>query len=191
MRRLEIAPLIVALGALVLLVSLFLEWYGNLTAWEAFEVADVLMAALAIAALVTAVGLIAPEVAYVDRRWLLPIVLGLALLVIAEILSPPPSAGDEYPETGAWMAFAAAFVMLAGTVLSVGRVSLQVAYEAREARQRVAAVDHRPPPTETGQVVARPAPREDDPHTGATEALPGETAGGATTGEPGRGGGKT
>ena len=52
MRRFDIGPLIVAVGSLVLLVSLFLDWYGGETAWGAFEVADVLIAALALAALV-------------------------------------------------------------------------------------------------------------------------------------------
>ena len=56
MRRFDIGPLIVAVGSLVLLVSLFLDWYGDQTAWGAFEVADVLMAALAVAALVAAAG---------------------------------------------------------------------------------------------------------------------------------------
>ena len=186
MRRLEIAPLIVALAALVLLVSLFLDWYGNLTAWEAFEVADVLMAALALATLVTAAGLIAPAIAYMDRRWLLPLALALALLVVAEILSPPPAAGDEYPESGAWIAFGAAFVMLAGTVLTVMRVSLQLAFEGREPRQRVAAVDHRPPATETGPIVARPAPPAADA-TGETEVLPQDTAGAEAAPQPKRG----
>ena len=172
MRRLEIGPIIVALAALVLLVSLFLDWYGDLTAWEAFEVADVLMAVLALAALATAIGLLAPVLAYLDRRWLLPLVLGLTLLVVAEILSPPPAAGDEYPEVGAWIAFAAAFVMLAGTVLTVGRVSVQVAFERREPRQRVAAVDHRPPPTEAGRPVPRPGAAGD---TGETDVLPQST----------------
>ena len=59
MRRFDIGPLIVAVGSLVLLVSLFLDWYGGETAWGAFEVADVLIAALAIAALVASIGMIA------------------------------------------------------------------------------------------------------------------------------------
>ena len=46
-RRFEVGPLLVALGAAILLVSLFLEWYGTLTAWEAFEVVEVLLAVLA------------------------------------------------------------------------------------------------------------------------------------------------
>jgi len=172
MKRFELGPLIVALGSLVLLVSLFLDWYGDQTAWQAFEVTDVLIAALAVLALAAAVGLVAPELAYVDRRWLPGAVLAVAVLVIAQILSPPPSVGGADPQPGAWIGFAAALVMLAGAVVSLGRVSFSVAIEGREP-QRVAAVDHRPPTTETGSAVK---PARD---TGATEPLKGETGAGS------------
>jgi hypothetical protein len=170
MRRIDIGPLIIAVGSLVLLVSLFLDWYGDQKAWEAFEVTDVLIAALAVAALVAAVGLIAAEVSYVDRRWLPGLVLALTVLVVAEILSPPPTVGGADPQTGAWLAFASVLAMLIGTVLSMGRVSFSFAIEGREPRHRVAAVDHRPPTTEAGAPVE---PREE---TAATEALPDDGA---------------
>jgi hypothetical protein len=152
MRRFEIGPLIVAVGSLVLLVSLFLEWYGDATAWDAFELADVLLAALALLALVAAVGHVAPELPYLESRWLPVAVGGAAILVIAEVINPPPAAAGLDLDTGAWMAFASALVMVAGAVLSLGRVSFSVAIEGREP-QRVSAVDHRPPPTESGPVV--------------------------------------
>ena len=167
MRRFEIGPLIVAVGSLVLLVSLFLDWYGDLNAWGAFEVTDVLLAALALAALVAAVGLIVPELGFLDRRWLLASVFAITILVVAAILSPPPSVGGADPQTGAWIGFAAALVMLAGAVLSLWRVSFSVAIEGREPRQRVSAVDHRPPTTETGAVVERDAT---EPTAAAEEA---------------------
>jgi hypothetical protein len=157
MRRLEIGPLIVAVGSLVLLVSLFLNWYGDLSAWGVFELTDVLLAALALTAFVAALGLIAPELAWLDRRWLLIAVFASVVIVIAQILSPPPAAAGADPQTGAWIGFAAALVMLAGAVLSLGRVSFSVAIEGREPRRRVSAVDHRPPTTETGAVVERDA----------------------------------
>jgi hypothetical protein len=171
MRRIDIGPLIIAVGSLVLLVSLFLDWYGDQTAWEAFELADVLMAALAVAALVAAAGLIAAELAFLDSRWLLGIVLALTVLVVAEILSPPPTVGGADPQTGAWIAFASVLLMLTGTVLSMGRVSFSFAIEGREPRHRVAAVDHRPPTTEAGAPVG-----QRDEGTVATEALPADGA---------------
>jgi len=186
MRRFEIGPVIVALGSLALLVSLFLDWYGDQTAWQAFEISDLLLAALALLALVAAAGLIAPEVPYLDRRWIPAAVLALAVLVIAQILSPPPSVGGADPQPGAWIGFGAALVMLAGALLSVGKVSFSVAIEGRDARQRVAAVDHRPPTTETGSVVSRPGA---DDHTDVTEAVPDTDADAEAAARP-KGGGR-
>ena len=152
MRRFEVGPILVALGALVLLVSLFLDWYGALTAWEAFEVVEVLLGSLAVAALVIAVGQLMPDLEYVDRRWLPLVVLAVAVLVAAEIVDPPPAAGGEDPATGAWLAFGAALVMFAGTVLTFGRVRFAVSVEGRETRERVSVVDHRQDTTETAAV---------------------------------------
>jgi hypothetical protein len=156
-RRFEMGPLLVAVGALLLLVSLFLDWYGPLSAWDAFEVVDVLLAALAVLSLVAAVGTLLPDVAYVERRWLPGIALAVAVLVAAEIIDPPPAAADLTADTGAWIGFAGAVVMVAGAVLSLGRVSVSVSVQEREYRQRVATVDERQQTTETGAVVA-PAP---------------------------------
>jgi hypothetical protein len=171
-RRFEMGPLLVALGALLLLVSLFLDWYGPLSAWDAFEVVDVLLAALGVLALAGGLGTLArDDIALVDRRWLPGIVLAVAVLVIAEIIDPPPAAADLSPDTGAWLAFAGAIVMLIGAVLSLGRVSVSVSVAEREYRQRVAAVDERQQTTETGAVVApaaTAAPAADEP-TAPTE----------------------
>jgi hypothetical protein len=77
------------------------------------------------------------------------IVLAVAILVAAELIDPPPAAGAEQLEQGAWLAFAAALVMLAGAVLTVGRISFAIAVEGRETRERVAVLDHRQDTTET------------------------------------------
>jgi hypothetical protein len=151
-RRFEVGPILVALGAIVLLVSLFLDWYGALTAWDAFEVVEVLLATLAVTAVVIAIGLLAPDLEYVERRWLPLVVLGVVLLVAAEIVNPPPTAGDLTPTTGAWLAAGSAVVMFAGAVLSFGRVSFAVSVEGRDLRERVAVVDHRQDTTESAAV---------------------------------------
>jgi SNF family Na+-dependent transporter len=151
-RRFEVGPILVALGAIVLLVSLFLDWYGGLTAWEAFEVVEVMLAALAVTALVIAAGLLAPGIEYVERRWMPAVVLGILLLVAAEIVDPPPAAGDQAPTTGAWLAIGSALVMFAGAVLTFGRVSFAVSVEDRDVRERVAVVDHRQDTTESAAV---------------------------------------
>jgi hypothetical protein len=157
-RRFDIGPFVLALGALVLLVSLFLTWFDGavaLNAWEAFEITDLLLAALAIAAFVAAVGLITPSVDYVDRRFVPWIVGAVVVLVVDQLIRPPAGLSNAHLDTGAWLAFGAAIVMLVGAVLSLTKVSFAVAVEGRDRRRRVAAVDHRPPPTETGAPVAR------------------------------------
>jgi hypothetical protein len=151
-RRFEVGPILVALAALVLLVSLFLDWYGALTAWEAFEVVEVLLGSLAVTALVIAVGQLIPDLEYVERRWLPAVVLAIAVLVAAEIVDPPPAAGGEDPATGAWIAFGSALLMFIGAVLTFGRVRFAVSVEGREIRERVAVVDHRQDTTETAAV---------------------------------------
>jgi hypothetical protein len=163
-RRFEVGPILVALGALVLLVSLFLDWYGALTAWDAFEVVEVLLGSLAVAALVIAVGQLLPDLEYVERRWLPIVVLAVAVLVVAEIIDPPPAAGGEDPATGAWLAFGSALVMILGTILTFGRLRFAVSVEGREVeRERVAVVDHRQDTTETAAV----APDEQAPASDA------------------------
>ena len=151
-RRFEVGPILVALGAIVLLVSLFMDWYGPRTAWEAFEVVEVLLAFLALAALAVAGGLLVPEIEYIERGWLPLIVVGIAVLVAAELVNPPPAAAEETLQEGAWLAFGAALVMLSGAVLTFASVSLAFAVEGRDVRQRVAVVDHREDTTETAVI---------------------------------------
>ena len=151
-RRFEVGPLLVALGGLILLVSLFLDWYGTLTAWESFEVVEVLLAVLAVAALTVAAGLLLPDLGYLERRWLPPVVAGATLLVLAEVVDPPPLASGEDLEAGAWLAFGAVLVMCAGALLTFGRISFALSVEDRDVRERVPVVDHRQDTTETAAV---------------------------------------
>jgi hypothetical protein len=169
-RRFDIGPIVLALGALAVLVSLFLAWYGELSAWDAFEVTDVLLAALAVAGLASAVGLLVPDAEYLERRTL-PWIVGATFVIVAvELINPPPAAGGQDLSSGAWIAFAGAVVMVLGAVLSLSRVSFAVAVEGRDRRRRVAAVDHRPPPTETGAPVSRSSESLLHPRNEPTEA---------------------
>lgn len=143
-RRFEAGPALVALGALVLIVSLFLDWYDpGITAWSAFEVFDLLLTALAVAALVAAVGLLAPELAYLDRAWLPWTAAAAVVIVASQLLNAPPAAAETDPALGGWLALAGAVVMAIGTVLTFGRVHFAVEVEGRDPRRRVAAVDVR------------------------------------------------
>ena len=146
-RRLEAGPLLVTLGALLLLVSLFLDWFTpGITAWEAFEVWDLVLFVLALGAIAAGAGVTTQDVDVVDRR-ILPVAVAAAFVIVAsQILDPPPAAAGQDPDTGAWLALASAVVMCIGAVLTFGRVRMAVIVEGRESRrQRVAAVDARGP----------------------------------------------
>jgi hypothetical protein len=149
-RRLEAGPLLVTLGALLLLVSLFLSWFGgDVSAWEAFEVWDLVLFVLALGSIAAGLGLIAENVDLVDRRFLPAAVAAVAVIVAAQIIDPPPAAAGQDPDTGAWLALGAALVMCAGAVLTFGRVHLALTVEGRDPRRRVAAVDARGPKDQT------------------------------------------
>ncbi len=125
-----------ALGALLLLVSLFLDWYGDaggddgITAWNSFELVDLLLAALAVVAIYAAFEALAPT------RW--PRLHGVAaraagpialLLVFVAIVNKPPVLlfvpGAEL-EIGVWLALAGALLMTVGALLGRVRVSFVV-----------------------------------------------------------------
>lgn len=166
-RKLEAGPLLVALAALVLLVSLFLDWYApSVTAWEAFEVWDVVLLAVAVAALAAGLGGAVAGVAALDRRWLAAAGLVALVVVASQLIDPPPAAFGAGREVGAWLALGAAVAMAAGALLAFGRVRLALSVERRDVRRHVAAVDARGPrerTTETGAVpAAKPvSPRPD------------------------------
>jgi hypothetical protein len=159
-RRLEAGPLLVTLGALLLLVSLFLDWFsGEVTAWEAFEAWDLVLFVLALGSIAAGLGLTTQDVDLVDRRFLPAAVTAVAAIVASQILDPPPAATGQDPDTGAWLALGSALVMCAGAVLTFGRVHLAFTVEGRDPRRRVAAVDARgpaDPTTDSHEPVAPP-----------------------------------
>ena len=70
-RRLEAGPLLVTLGALLLLVSLFLDWFtGESRRGRRFEVWDLVLFVLALGSIAAGMGLTTQDVDLVDRRFL-------------------------------------------------------------------------------------------------------------------------
>ena len=149
-RRLEAGPLLVTLGALLLLVSLFLAWYSpELEAWEAFEVWDLVLFAVALGSIAAGLGLTTQDVDLVDRRFLPAAVVAVAVIVASQIIDPPPAAAGQDPDVGAWLALGAAALMCVGAVLTFGRVRVALTVEGRDQRRHVAAVDARGPDEQT------------------------------------------
>ena len=99
-RRLEAGPLLVTLGALLLLVSLFLSWFSaEISAWEAFETWDVVLFTLALVSIAGGLGLTTQDVDVVDRRFLPAAVAFVVAIVASQIIDPPP-AGRSSGTTG-------------------------------------------------------------------------------------------
>jgi hypothetical protein len=201
-RRLEAGPLLVTLGALLLLVSLFLSWFtGEITAWEGFEVWDVVLFVLALGAIAGGLGLTTQDAEMIDRRFLPGAVVAVAVVVASQIIDPPPAAAGQDPDTGAWLALGAALVMWAGAVLTFGRVHLALTVEGREPqRRRVAAVDARgpadpttdnipavrPPEREGGRLFARHRDTEPDPEAVTAGAAAPEQGAAPSSGSKGK-----
>lgn len=133
-RRVDVATGLVAAGALLLLVSLFLEWYDpDVTAWRAFEALDLLLAALALGAVAIAAGALDRALPPAHSR--LPALAGAGLVIVAvQLIDPPPAVRDGDLRTGAWLALVGAALMAVGAALTVARVS--ISFDVRD----------RPPP---------------------------------------------
>ena len=142
-----VGPLIAALGALLLFLSLFLEWYepGG-SAWTIFEILDLHVALVTLACLALALAglsraLVVPGGASIGRlgalvlrRPVLPALAGAALvMVLVQLLHRPPTVvNDASRDVGAWLALAAAALLTVGGVLASMRVSIDVRSGVRD-----------------------------------------------------------
>jgi hypothetical protein len=154
--QLAVGPLVAALGAVLLIVSLFLDWYSGITGFTVFEFIDLLLVLLAlatIASLAGGMGLIQPAPS--------PAVsLGVALftifVVLSQILNDPPAVIGPGPdkEIGLWLALSGSALMVAGAVLGYASISLALETRVRE----------RPEEGGAGPAPGRgPGPGDDDP----------------------------
>ena len=160
---------LVVLGAIALIVSLFLHWYEpNRTAWTVFEVWDVVLAGIGVASILSVIPLRRRDVRgehLVPERWL-PFLAGAALvIVVVALVNHPPAARGAGLQFGAWLAFAAAIVLAAGAILSRARISLVITLKPNDGTRRSAA---RTPPPEPPP----PAPEGDFEAETATQPLP-------------------
>ncbi len=172
-RKIDAGALLVAGAALLLVISLSLDWFGPLSAWEAFEVLDLVLLGAAILAVAAAFG-------RADQR-LLGLAAGVAVAVVAtQVLGPPPAGRGLDRETGAWLGLLGALGLLAGAALTSAQIAVTVDVKGRERRQRVAAVDKR---GAEGGSVAKPLFDDGEP-TRATGSVRPAQAEPARAGEP-------
>jgi hypothetical protein len=158
---LPVGPLVAAIGAVLLIVSLFLDWYeGDLEGFTVFEVLDlllVLMALLTIASLAGGLGLVrtAPSPALS-----LAVALFTIFVVVSQVLNDPPAVanGDAGKEVGIWLALGGAALMGAGSLLAFARISLTFERRLHPVSDADAAetVDERSPDADAGSDPERP-----------------------------------
>ena len=148
---------LVAVGAVLLLVSLFIDWYkpgGD--AWAVFEALDLALAGAAICGLLA----VAPRFGTGGLGRALPLIAAAALAIVAiQLIDPPPAVRDSDIATGGWLALAATAIMAGGALLSAASISITVDVRGRERRRRTAAIDAR----EGAAEAAEAAPAEPEP----------------------------
>ena len=124
LRRLRVGEILLAASGLLLLVSLFLPWYGtsgaDLSGWEALDVVDVLLALVALSAIsvlvVTAWARVAAVAIALDA---LVTLLGLVAVVLMafRVLSLPDAATGR--EVGLWLALAGVLGIVVSATISM------------------------------------------------------------------------
>ena len=143
---------LVAVGAVLLLVSLFIDWYdpgGN--AWAVFESLDLVLAGAAVCGLLA----VAPRFGAGGLGRALPLIAAIAFgVVVVQLVDPPPVVSDSDLATGAWLALAATVLMAGGALLGAASISVTVDVRGRERRRRTAAIDAREGAAEAAEAAA-------------------------------------
>ena len=161
--QLPIGPLIAAVGAILLIVSLFLDWYDDLTGYTVFEFLDLLLTALALAALFALASAMGAVRTPVRPGLLLGVGVLALVIVLSQVVNDPPAvagSGGRDQATGIWLALGGAALMVAGAILSTARIALSI--EPREGGRAAPTV------TRTDE----PPTRTDEPPTVADEPRP-------------------
>ena len=125
--RIPIGSLVGTIGAVLLVVSLCLDWYEDRTGFTVLEVLELVLVACAlamVAQLAGGMGLVKPAV---TPALGLVVTIAALVIVVSQLINHPPAAvGDVDTEIGIWLALSGAALMVAGAVLATARISLAV-----------------------------------------------------------------
>jgi hypothetical protein len=143
---------LVAVGAVLLLVSLFIDWYDpGGDAWAVFESLDLVLAGAAVCGLLA----VAPRFGAGGLGRALPLITAIAFaIVVVQLFDPPAIVSDSDLATGAWLALAATAIMAGGALLGAASISVTVDVRGRERRRRTAAIDARESAAEAAEAEA-------------------------------------
>lgn len=129
-----VGPLVASVGAVLLIVSLFLDWYQRISGFTVFEFLDLLLVLLAlatIASLAGGLGLVRPAPSPAVS---LAVAIFTVYVVASQLINDPPAVAGGVglgKDIGIWLALGGAGLMVVGAVLGYARISLSV-----EARRR-------------------------------------------------------
>ena len=125
--RVDLATALAGGGAILLLVSLFLDWYGppgggrGASGWDSFELVDIILAALAAVVLYDIARRFSTAANWprVDPILKLACPIALVLVVVALINAPPVfSFTDTKLEIGIWLGLVGALLMTADALFA-------------------------------------------------------------------------
>jgi hypothetical protein len=162
-RQLALGPLVAAVGAVLLIVSLFLDWYEGITGFTVFEFIDLLLVLLAVATIVALAGGMGLFKPAPSPAVSLGVALFTIFVVLTQIINDPPAVvgpGGRDQDLGIWLALSGAALMVAGAVLGYASISL-----AFEPRQRAGA-DERGRDRDVTSVSPPSAPDKPEPGPG-------------------------
>jgi hypothetical protein len=176
-QRFNGGAVVAAAGGALLLVSLFLDWYEpDLSAWDTFELSDLVLAAVAVAALAGILRPLLGKRAPDPARERIVLFLGLAALVIviASLIQPPPGALERSPEVGAWLGLVGAILIALGGFLAGSSVSLVITTRPNESVTPAGGVEPVPPPSPASEPVPPPPGTSPAPPESETSSIPTE-----------------
>jgi hypothetical protein len=170
-RRLPVGPLLAALGALILAISLFLDWWDGLSAFDAYELLDLVLLGLAVVTIISLAGGLGLMRPAISPGISLAVAIVTVLIVLSQILNDPPIVfgGARDHAAGIWLALLGGVLMTAGALLAYAHISL--------------AVDVRPRSARGGDDPAPRTPRDPRPRSGEADA-PAGAAGSRRPGAP-------
>jgi hypothetical protein len=134
--KIPIGPLIATIGALLVIVSLFLDWYESLTGWTVFEIDDLVLVALSLWTIYSLAGGFGVAKGSFSPVGALIVSIVALVVVVTQIVNDPPAvAGGGGPdkEVGIWLALGGAGLMVAGALLATTHISLAVEARRRDA----------------------------------------------------------
>jgi hypothetical protein len=162
--QLAVGPLIASVGAVLLIVSLFLDWYEGVTGFTAFEFLDLLLVLLALVtifSLAGGMGLVKPAPSPTVS---LAVALFTIFVILTQIINDPPAvvlSGTDQ-DIGIWLALSGAALMVAGGVLGYASISLAFEPRSRGTDGDVTGVTPGSPPPRPAPEPGRPV-ADDDP----------------------------